>query len=75
MDRSGLIIEPDAIYPQRAIRDALSISPATFAAARRAGELPFIRKGKTFLYRGEWLLSWLSPQSNVAPEARPPPAA
>lgn len=74
MDRGGLVIQPDAIYPQPAIREALAISPATFAAARRTGELPFIRKGKTFLYRGEWLLKWLESGGSM-PDARPPPAA
>jgi len=72
MDGSGLVIRSDAIYTQRALRQQLGISPATFARARRDGELPFVQKGKTFLYRGDALLAWLSPAPSESPAAREP---
>ena len=71
-----VMIEPEALYDDGALRQALGLTAATLAAARRSGALRFTRKGKRTLYRGAWVLAWLeadAPPRSEAPE--PPPKA
>jgi hypothetical protein len=65
-------IEPESIYDDGSLRQALGLTPAALAAARRTGTLRYTRSGKRILYRGSWILSWLdSPctQKTAAGEA------
>lgn len=52
-------IEPEALYDDGSLRQALGLTPATLAAARRAGSLRYTRQGKRTLYKGTWILAWL----------------
>jgi hypothetical protein len=52
-------IEPEALYDDSALRQAIGLSPSTLAAARRSGALRFTRRGKRTLYKGAWILAWL----------------
>jgi hypothetical protein len=66
-------IEPEALYDDGASRQALGLTPAALAAARRSGALRHTRQGKRTLYRGAWVLAWLDSQATPrqnAPAAR-----
>jgi hypothetical protein len=41
-----VLIAPEAIFDDGSLRQALGLTPATLAAARRAGLLRYTRKGK-----------------------------
>ena len=67
-----VLIEPEALYDDGALRAALGLTPASLANARRAGQLRFARQGKRTLYKGKWVLAWLEFQAT--PEAGPEPS-
>jgi hypothetical protein len=54
-----VLIEPEALYDDGALRQALGLTAATLAAARRVGTLRYTRTGRRTLYKGEWILAWL----------------
>jgi hypothetical protein len=54
-----VVIEPEAVYDDGAIRQALGLTDAALAAGRRAGTLRSVRQGKRTLYLGRWILGWL----------------
>lgn len=54
-----LEIEDNRIYTEFAIRQALGLSPAEMAEARRRGELRSTPVGKRHLYSGRQLRGWL----------------
>ena len=61
-------IEPEALYDDGSLRQALGLTPATLAAARRAGSLRYTRTGKRILYKGAWVLAWLETAAATASE-------
>jgi hypothetical protein len=63
-------IEPEALYDDGSLRQALGLTPATLAAARRAGSLRYTRTGKRVLYKGAWVSAWLETAAATAPEPR-----
>jgi hypothetical protein len=65
-----VMIEPEALYDDTALHQALGLTPATLAAGRRAGTLRHARKGKRTLYKGAWVLDWLESEPAADP-ARP----
>jgi hypothetical protein len=60
-----VLIQPEALYDDGALRQAIGLTPATLARARRAGTLRHTRQGNRILYRGAWILAWL--ESEAAP--------
>lgn len=52
-------IEPDAVYDDGAVYQALGLTRTALAAARRLGALRYTRRGKRTLYKGAWILAWL----------------
>lgn len=62
-----VLIEPEALYDDGALRAALGLTASSLANARRAGSLRFTRQGKRTFYKGQWVLEWLV--SQAAPEA------
>jgi Helix-turn-helix domain len=52
-------IEPNGVYGNDDVCTMLDVSPQTLAGARRTGALRAARKGRRWLYLGEWLLEWL----------------
>jgi len=62
-------IEPDALYDDGSLYQAIGVSPATLAAARSAGVLRHARTGRRTFYKGEWVLTWLEAAA-AAPEPR-----
>jgi hypothetical protein len=62
-------IEPEALYDDGALRQALGLTPACLAAARRAGSLRHARQGKRMLYKGAWVLAWLEASAESGPAA------
>jgi hypothetical protein len=60
-------IEPDALYDDGSLRQALGLTANALANARRAGTLRFTRQGKRTLYLGRWILDWFE----SAPAATP----
>ena len=52
-------IEPDAVYDDGAVVQALGITFVALTRARRDGRLRHTRQGRRILYRGSWLLAWL----------------
>jgi hypothetical protein len=61
-----VLIESEALYDDGALRQSLGLTPATLAAARRAGTLRHTRQGKRTLYKGAWVLAWLESESAPA---------
>ncbi len=67
-----IVIEPEALYDDGALRQALGLSPASLAAARRAGTLRYSRQGKRTLYKGAWILDWLESAAGPIEPGREP---
>ncbi len=63
-------IEAEALYDDGSLRQALGLTPATLAAARRAGSLRYSRTWKRIFYKGAWVSAWLETAAATAPEAR-----
>jgi hypothetical protein len=63
-------IEPEALYDDGSLRQALGLTSATLTAARRAGSLRFTRQGKRTLYKGAWILAWLEIAASAPIPAR-----
>jgi hypothetical protein len=66
-----VLIAPEALYDDGSLRQALGLTTATLAAARRARTLRFSRTGKRTLYKGEWILAWLESLATRPEEGRP----
>jgi hypothetical protein len=58
-----VVIEPGALLDDGALRQALGLTLATLAAARRSGALRFSRQGNRILYKGSWVLDWLESEA------------
>jgi hypothetical protein len=58
-------INPAGIYDDPLLQDVLGVSVATLSRARRGGQLRFAQKGKRTLYLGQWVLDWLSNDSET----------
>jgi hypothetical protein len=67
-------IEPEAVFDDGALYQALGLTPASLAAGRRAGTLRYTRQGKRILYLGKWILAWLESAASMPSEAAPEPA-
>jgi hypothetical protein len=61
-------IDPEALYDDGSLRQALGLTDAALSNARRAGTLRYNRQGKRTLYLGKWILAWL--ESQAAPQAK-----
>jgi hypothetical protein len=59
MVTSRINIEPNGIYDDALLGNALEIGAETLARARRSGELRYRRVGRRVLYLGRWVLTWL----------------
>jgi len=64
-----VLIEPEAIYDDGSLRQALGLTENTLANARRVGTLRYTRRGKRTLYFGRWIIEWLQREGYV--EQRP----
>jgi hypothetical protein len=65
-----VVIAPEAVYDDTALKQALGLSPAALSSGRRSGKLRYARKGNRTLYRGAWVLHWLdsdAPHDNPGP--------
>jgi hypothetical protein len=67
-----VLIEPEALYDDGALRQALGLTPAALAAARRSGRLRFTQQGKRTFYKGEWISKWLESESAPATSGKAP---
>jgi hypothetical protein len=61
-----VLIEPEALFDDGALRQVLGLTPATLAAARRKRLLRYTRQGNRILYLGRWLLDWLEADAEPA---------
>jgi hypothetical protein len=52
-------IDSEALYDDGSLRQAIGLTDAALANARRAGALRYTRQGKRTLYLGRWILDWL----------------
>jgi hypothetical protein len=52
-------IDPEGIYDDALLYEALGVSAATLARARCEGRLRYTRQGRQTLYLGDWVLAWL----------------
>jgi hypothetical protein len=59
-----VLIDPEAVYDDGALRQALGVTSAALAAGRRSGALQFSRQGKRTFYKGSWVLAWLESDAN-----------
>jgi hypothetical protein len=63
-----VLIQPDALYDDGSLRQALGLTDATLLAARRSGALRYARTGNRIFYKGAWLLAWLETTATPARE-------
>jgi hypothetical protein len=63
-------IEPEAVYDDGSLLQALGLTPAALATARRGGSLRFTRTGKRILYKGAWVWAWLESAAETSSESR-----
>jgi hypothetical protein len=63
-------IDPEALYDDGSLRQALGLTEAALATARRAGTLRYTRQGKRTLYLGKWILDWLEAAAVKPQDAR-----
>jgi len=61
-----VLLAPDGLYDDGALRQALGLTPSALAHARRTGTLRHTRQGKRVLYKGAWVLAWLETESAPA---------
>jgi hypothetical protein len=61
-----VLIEPDAIYDDGALRQTVGLKPSALATARRSGLLRHARIGQRTVYRGEWIIEWINSASTQA---------
>ncbi|MGO9811863.1 MAG: hypothetical protein ACLP53_13955, partial [Isosphaeraceae bacterium] len=57
-------------YDDGSLRQALGLTPATLAAARRTGSLRYTRTGKRIFYKGAWVSAWLEKAPATASKPR-----
>ena len=68
-------IDLEALDDDGSLRQALGLTDAVLANARRAGTLRYTRQGKRTLYMGKWILAWLESEAAPQPEATQPVGA
>lgn len=61
----GAEIRESAFYDDLSVERRLGVPERDQKRARDSGELRFTKKGKQILYRGSWLLEWLSADGEV----------
>jgi hypothetical protein len=54
-----ILTDPAALYDDGSLRQALGLTDAALANARRARTLRYTWQGKRTLYLGKWILAWL----------------
>jgi hypothetical protein len=54
-----VLLDPEAVFDDGALYQALGLTPASLAAGRRAGTLRYTKQGKRTFYLGKWVLAWL----------------
>jgi hypothetical protein len=64
-----IVIDTDAFYDDRSLMDLLGVSELALTKARQSGTLKYTRKGQRILYRGAWVVAWLSLESTREPAA------
>lgn len=67
----GFQIQPSAYYDGKSVCELLNVKRSSLDKERQRGDLRAVRRAGQFLYRGQWLLDWLSDtptdQSEVSP--------
>jgi hypothetical protein len=62
----NVTIQPTGIYSSDDVSAMLDVGGETLAKARRTGALRAVRKGRRWIYLGEWLLDWLRHSEEVS---------
>jgi hypothetical protein len=65
-------IDPEALYDDGSLRQALGLTDAALANARRAETLRCTRQGKRTLCLGKWILVWPDSLAATRPNAFKP---
>ena len=68
-------IEPEALYDDASLRQALGLTPSALAHGRRTGGLRYTRQGRRTLYKGVWILAWLESEIERFPKPEKTPDA
>jgi hypothetical protein len=58
---TGIRLEPDAYYSEAEFLKHSGFAPTALEQGRRSGDLRFVKRGHARVYKGSWLISWLSP--------------
>lgn len=67
-------IDPEAVYCQSEICEALGITARRLGNAAVAGEVRFSALGSQRMFLGQWVLDWISGRATSSPEeAKPNP--
>jgi hypothetical protein len=62
-------INPQAIYDAGSLNLSLGLSRAAIDRARREGTLRHTKQGHRILYLGQWVLDWLTAESELTKAA------
>lgn len=62
-----VLLEPEALFDDTALRQTLGLAPTTLAAARRDGRLRYCRQGNRLFYKGRWISDWIESASSPSP--------
>ncbi|MBK9383958.1 MAG: helix-turn-helix domain-containing protein [Planctomycetes bacterium] len=55
----GVRLDADAVFCEQDLADALGVRCSTLRRARRSGEIRYIQRGRSILYRGDAVRAWL----------------
>ena len=67
-----VLIDPEALYDDGALHQALGLTPSTLTRARRSGALRHTRQGQRALYKGAWIMAWLENEAGPPRGLRTP---
>jgi hypothetical protein len=55
----SILIDPEALYDDGSLRQAVGLTRSSLARARKGGSLRYTHQGKRILYKGAWIIAWL----------------
>ncbi len=61
-------LDPDAVYCQSEICEALGITARRLGNAAVAGEVRFAALGSQRMFRGQWIIDWIEGRTPSSPE-------
>jgi hypothetical protein len=64
---SPFSFEPDKFYSDALAQKVSGLTRSAFEQGRKSGKLKSVKRGHTCIYKGQWLLDWLTPDDDSRP--------